>query len=81
MTPPPRPYRTACPLCEEMTGVPWSVVTAGGGRVTIHLRCGCGHEWSATRVTDQSAPYGERRGSNRGDVIELGAKPERRSAT
>lgn len=82
MTPiPPRPYRIACPLCEELSGVPWSVVTAGGGTVTINLRCQCGHEWSATRETDQSAPYEERRGSNRNDVIELRRKSDRRSAS
>jgi hypothetical protein len=59
-----------------MSGIPWSVVTAGGGTVTVNLRCECGHDWSATRVTDQSAPYEGRRDA----VIERRQKADRRSA-
>lgn len=85
MTPtPPRPYRITCPLCGELSGVPWSVVTAGGGAVTINLRCNCGHAWSATRLTDESAPHEGRRRTIRAqtdDVIELRRKADRRSAS
>jgi len=84
MTPtPPRRFRVTCPLCGELTGVPWSVVTAGGGTVTINLRCECGHHWCATRAAEESAPYEGRRGMTREQsdyVIELRRKADRRSA-
>ena len=50
--PPLTQYRTTCPNCGELSGVPWSVVTSSLETVTINLRCPCGHDWSATRVTD-----------------------------
>ena len=51
--PPLTQYRTTCPICGELSGVPWSVVTSSRYTVTVNLRCPCGHDWSATRVTDQ----------------------------
>lgn len=76
---PPRPYRNTCPECGDLSGVPWSVVTAGGGAITINLRCQCGHVWSVTGITDLSAALDGRHATTRDDVIELKRKPDRRT--
>ena len=83
-SPPLTQYRTNCPVCGQLSGVPWSVVTSGRETVTINLRCPCGHDWSATRVTDQSLPEEWRWPSTTGgpsvSVIVLGQKADRRIA-
>lgn len=83
-SPPLAEYRTTCPICGQLSGVPWSVVTSGCETVTINLRCSCGHDWSATRVTDRFPPedwcWPPPAGGLAVSVIVLGQKADRRLA-
>ena len=83
-SPPLTEYRTTCPICGKLSGVPWSVVTSCRETVTINLRCPCGHDWSATRVTDQFSTEQWHRPATTGalstHVIALRQKADRRTA-